>query len=263
MAKKSKNASQRRAEEAAAARREARRRQQRNRSLAGIAAVIAVVAVISGLLLNRNDGPKAAKSSKGGPSTTQAPKTSCPPAGGEAQRTLTFEAAPPLCIDAAKTYTADFDTTEGHIVIALDTKKTPKTTNNFVVLSRYKYYNGTNIVRIAKSIDIIQGGAPHTQTNADPGPGYNIDDEGSGFTYKEGDLAMANTGSPNSGGAQFFLGTGPKISNLNESGSYTNFGHIIQGLDVAQKIAALSPPGDYDGAPTKTVTIKTVTITES
>ena len=37
------------------------------------------------------------------------------------------------------------------------------TANNFIVLARYHYYDGTSMFRTDTSIDIIQGGSPHTQ----------------------------------------------------------------------------------------------------
>ena len=61
-------------------------------------------------------------------------ETPCPPADGSAERTTSFEQAPPMCIDPAKTYTATLETTEGDIVIELDAANAPETVNNFVVL---------------------------------------------------------------------------------------------------------------------------------
>ena len=55
---------------------------------------------------------------------------------------------PPLCIDPDKTYVAKLTTSHGPIEITLDTQKTPNTANNYVVLSRYHYYDGTVITRI-------------------------------------------------------------------------------------------------------------------
>ena len=127
--------------------------------------------------------------------------TPCPKIDGSQERSTLFEKAPTMCIDPAKSYTATFDTSEGKIVVALDTEKTPETVNNFVVLSRYKYYDGTLIFRTDPSLDIIQGGG---FTNSDT-PGYTIEDEADGFTYTEGDLAMARTGEPNSAGGQWFF----------------------------------------------------------
>ena len=57
------------------------------------------------------------------------------------------------------------------------------------------------------SIDIIQGGSPHTQSNNDIGPGYPLNDDPLGFKYAEGQLILANNGQPNSSGGQFFFST--------------------------------------------------------
>ena len=65
-------------------------------------------------------------------------KTACPKTDGTQERATSFENAPSMCIDAKKSYTATFDTSQGEIVVDLDTEKTPDTVNNFVVLSRYK-----------------------------------------------------------------------------------------------------------------------------
>jgi len=194
------------------------------------------------------------------PGKTVSGDTACPAADGSEARATKFEKAPPTCIDATKTYTAVFDTSEGEIEVLLDTAKTPKTVNNFVTLARYKYYDGTTIFRTDPSIDIIQGGG---LTNTDD-PGYTIEDEGSGYKYVEGDLAMARTMEPNSAGGQWFFVTGPKASVLDSQGTYVNFGKVVSGLDVVKNILALnSGSGDLGGAPSRTVVVKSVAIIES
>src|SRR3954471_17892081 len=57
----------------------------------------------------------------------------CPPAAGSKTKQVDFPAAPPMCIDRSKTYTAHVTTNVGKITVVLDIKRTPKTTNNFVV----------------------------------------------------------------------------------------------------------------------------------
>lgn len=194
------------------------------------------------------------------PGKTVSGDTACPAADGSEARATKFEKAPPTCIDATKTYTAVFDTSEGEIEVLLDTAKTPKTVNNFVTLARYKYYDGTTIFRTDPSIDIIQGGG---LTNTDD-PGYTIEDEGSGYKYVEGDLAMARTMEPNSAGGQWFFVAGPKASVLDSQGTYVNFGKVVSGLDVVKNILALnSGSGDLGGAPSRTVVVKSVAIIES
>lgn len=194
------------------------------------------------------------------PGKTITGDTACPKADGTEERVTKFEKAPPMCIDATKTYTAVFDTSEGEIEVLLDTAKTPKTVNNFVVLARYKYYDGTTIFRTDPSIDIIQGGG---LTNTDD-PGYTIEDEGNGYKYVEGDLAMARTMEPNSAGGQWFFVTGPNAAALDGQGTYVNFGKVVSGLDVVKGILALnSGSGDLGGAPSRTVVVKSVAIIES
>lgn len=186
--------------------------------------------------------------------------TPCPKPNGLEDRATTFTQAPPMCIDTSKKYTATFETSEGKIVVALDTQKTPKTVNNFVVLSRYGFYDTSYIFRTDVNLDIIQGGGA---TNTDS-PGYTIKDEGTGFTYKPGDLVMARGGAPDSAGGQFFFVTGPKASVLDGQGNYVTFGRVTKGLEVAQAIQALNAgSGQYGGAPSRPVTIKRVIITES
>lgn len=185
--------------------------------------------------------------------------TKCPATDGTAVRTTNFTKAPPMCIDAKKSYTATFDTSEGAIEIALDTTKTPKTVNNFVTLSRYKYYDGSFIFRTDLSLDIIQGGG---ESNTDD-PGYTIEDEGNGYKYTEGDIVMARTGEINSAGGQFFIVTGPKASFLDDQGTYVVFGKISKGLDVAKAILGLNAgSGQLGGAPSRAVKITSVTIAE-
>ena len=227
--------------------------------IAGIGVPLVVLALF-GLARLQDDGDGASvvtTTTLGG--STLIGDTPCPAATGE-QRVSTFEKAPPMCIDEKKSYTATMSTSEGDIVIELDTKNTPKTVNNFVVLSRYKYYDDSFIFRTDPGLDIIQGGGSNNTDN----PGYTIEDEGSGYKYSEGQIAMARTGEPNSAGGQFFIITGPNAAALDGQGTYVVFGQIAEGLDVAKAIIALnSGSGELGGAPSREVKISKVTITES
>ena len=202
------------------------------------------------------------------PAGAKLDKWACPKADGSSPRTDTFPAeGPPQCIDKAKTVVATVTTSEGVMEYTLDSQKAPIAANNFAVLSRYHFYDGTVITRIDESIDIFQTGSPKTQTIGDPGPGYDLPDEGSDFTYSEGDVVMAR-GPQGSSGAQYFVVVGPKAAGLNQDGSYITFAKITSGLDVAKKIFALFQPcsaGDQEclgGAPSKLVTIEKIEIEE-
>lgn len=203
-------------------------------------------------------------------------ETPCPAPDGSSERTTGFEQVPPLCIDPAKTYTAVWETSEGTVRVELDTATTPDTANNFVVLSRYHYYDGTALFRTDDSIGIIQGGSPHTQDNSDPGPGYDLPDEGfdyesletdpatgqptgGPYTYAPGDLVMARSARPDGASAQFFFCVTAACSNLDGQGVYVKFGRVVEGLEVLESILAL----DTGGAPSRTVTVESIRIEES
>lgn len=222
---------------------------------------IPVVVLALFLVANLVTGDDESTNTDTAPETSApAELTPCPAVGGESERVDSFAGPMENCIDPSKSYTATFDTTEGEIVVELDTQNTPGTVNNFVSLARYRYYDTTTIFRTDPSIDIIQGGG----FSASDSVGYTIADEGSGFQYSEGDLVMARSQGPNSGGAQFFFVTGPNGSLLNGQGTYVTFGKITQGLDVVKAIQALHSPTDdgLGGKPSRTVTVNSVTITE-
>ena len=155
------------------------------------------------------------------------------------------------------------DTTLGEVRIALDTQNTPGTSNNFVSLSRAGYYDNTLLHRTDPSIGIIQGGSPHTNSASDPGPGYNIKDEGTGFTYRPGQLVMARSRGPNSSGAQFFFAVNSETALLDGQGTYVVFGQVTEGLDVLEAVLAShreDPTSGLGGAPDPDVTVRSVTI---
>ena len=83
------------------------------------------------------------------------------------KRKLNFEKRPVWCLKNGHTYTAIFNTSEGEIKVSLDTDRTPETVNNFIVLSRFKYYDDTLLFRFDPSLAIIQGGSPHTNDWSD------------------------------------------------------------------------------------------------
>ena len=204
--------------------------------------------------------------------------TPCPPPEGAAEPTLSFDDSFEQCIDPAKTYTATFTTSEGDVVVELDTSKTPGTANNFVALARNGYYDGTELFRTDPSIGIIQGGSPHSNDPSDEGPGYSLPDEGGvfeftpdgqgqgPFTYGPGELIMARSAGPDGGSAQFFFSVDDNVTNLDSQGTYVTFGKVTEGLDVLQAIMGLhqdDPTSQLGGGPSRTVTIEKVAIAES
>ncbi len=183
-------------------------------------------------------------------------ETPCPAEDGSSERTTTFGAAPPMCIDESATYTAVVDTDRGSFTIELDQARAPLTVNNFVVLARYHYYEGVSFHRIIPDF-VIQGGDANGEPLGTGGPGYTfadeLPDEGE---YEIGSVAMANSG-PDTNGSQFFVVTGEQGEAL--PARWSLFGSVIDGLDVVLEIEAT---GSESGAPTEATIINSVTITE-
>ncbi|MCY3785965.1 MAG: peptidylprolyl isomerase [bacterium] len=187
----------------------------------------------------------------------------CAPAGGADEPVLDFAGAPALCIDTSAPHTAVFDTSRGTVRVALDVTNTPGTVNSFVNLARFGYYDGTLVHRSDQSIGILQGGSPHTNDAADPGPGYTLWDEGTGFTYRPGQFVMARTGAPNSAGAQYFFTVTEAAGLLDGQGIYVVFGEVVEGLDLLTGMLDShvdDPANPLGGAPDPPVVVNSVTI---
>ncbi|MFN8016975.1 MAG: peptidylprolyl isomerase [Acidimicrobiales bacterium] len=240
------------------------------RNLVVLVAIVAVIALIFGLTScssSSSDGAKETTTTSSSTSTKGSGKGDECPSAPDGKRTVDFTEQPTAGIEKGDEVTATFETTEGTVVVELDTERTPKTVDNFVALAERCYFDGTDLFRTEAQSGIIQGGSPHTQDNTDQGPGYTIEDEGLPFSSKDyapGTIAMANTGQPNSGSAQFFFLANEGGRYLGDqqaigpsAGSYAVFGQATSGLDVLEKIAALD---DGSSAPSKQVTIESVTI---
>jgi cyclophilin family peptidyl-prolyl cis-trans isomerase len=184
----------------------------------------------------------------------------CPASTTARVNTLTWKTAPPMTINTAKTYDADFDTTAGDFVVQLDATTAPITVNNFVFLAQHNFYKCVIFHRAIPGF-MIQGGDP-TGTGTG-GPGYTIADEypkAGNPTYPLYSLAMANTGAPHSGGSQFFIVTGASGEAL--PNTYSLFGQVISGFNVIKAINNEGLPGS-GVPPVVTNRMLSVTITTS
>jgi peptidyl-prolyl cis-trans isomerase B (cyclophilin B) len=136
-----------------------------------------------------------------------------------------------MTIDTSKNYTATFDTSRGQIVCELFTKAAPKTVNNFVFLSRDKFYDGTKFHRVIADF-MVQGGDPEGTGRG--GPGYRFGDEVGPDKpkHKRGSLSMANAG-PGTNGSQFFI---THVVTDWLDGKHTVFGQVKSGQEVVDSI---------------------------
>ena len=156
-------------------------------------------------------------------------------------------------------------TNMGDIKIKLFVDEVPRTTKNFIELSKKGYYNGIIFHRVIKDF-MIQGGDPTgTGMGGESIYGEKFEDE---FSVKlhnvRGSLSMANAG-PNTNGSQFFIvqadsvpdGMVEQMEQLTDRGfpeesiadykelggtpwldfKHSVFGQVYEGMDVVDAIA--------------------------
>jgi peptidyl-prolyl cis-trans isomerase B (cyclophilin B) len=260
-------------------------RQARNRRWAGISAVVIVVAglIAGGLVLfTGGSTPKSEAAAKATPTASATPTatTVAEPAhhctytkSGTAARTVSLPSATP---DYKATYTATIRTNRGNIVINLLNAKATCTVNSFVHLAESGYWDQTQCHRLSTSdsLYMLQCGDAYATASTNltcsstskvgtGTPGYEFTSENlTGASYGAGTLAMANDGTSDSNGSQFFL----VYKNTQLAADYTPFGTITSGLDILQKVADAGTSCTYSaggGVPKDKVIIDSVTISEA
>jgi peptidyl-prolyl cis-trans isomerase B (cyclophilin B) len=128
-------------------------------------------------------------------------------------------------------------TDKGEIEATLFPGKAPVTVANFLNLTVRNYYDGLTFHRVVPRF-VIQGGDPGGTGSG--GPGYRFENEAdSSLSHRSvGVVAMANAG-PNTNGSQFYITIADLASEHVKmlDGSYSIFGQVTRGLDVATKIS--------------------------
>ena len=163
---------------------------------------------------------------------------------------------------------ATFETSLGTFAAEIFSDKMPLTSENFLKLARSGFYDGLHFHRVIKNF-MLQFGCPHSKDPKSPragtgGPPWgDIKDE---FTVKLSNepltLSMANTGSPNSGGSQFFINT---VHNAfldwftPGDSKHPVFGKIVSGAEVVKQIETTAT--DANDAPRTPVKVIKITVT--
>jgi peptidyl-prolyl cis-trans isomerase-like 1 len=127
---------------------------------------------------------------------------------------------------------------------------------NFIELSRRKYYDGTVFHRVIRGF-MLQGGDP-TGTGKGGASAYGrpFADE---ITPKlrhtgAGILSMANAG-PNTNGSQFFITLAPAP---HLDGKHTIFGRVSSGMDIVERMGSVET--DKNDRPLDQTTITKATV---
>lgn len=158
--------------------------------------------------------------------------------------------------------TVEIKTSQGLIVVELNSEKAPNTVANFLQYVKDNHYSGTIFHRVISGF-MIQGGGYTKDFQEKPTRDPIKNEADNGLTNTLGTIAMARTGDPHSASAQFYINV---VNNgfLNHTDKsergwgYTVFGKVVKGLDVVQKIARM--PTDGGDVPLQTVVIESVTL---
>lgn len=183
-------------------------------------------------------------------------ETPCPATDGSEERVAAFAQAPPTCIAEGEALEAEIVTSAGPITIALDTEAAPVMVNNFVVLARYRYFDGLPFHRLVPDF-VAQTGSSGTPDYGSGGPGYDQEDiEKPADGYAPGDVAMARAEAVS--GSQFFI-VASEAGAAQLTPEYPRFGRVTEGLPLVAELAAKGDAAT-GGTPTEVVTVDSVRI---
>jgi peptidyl-prolyl cis-trans isomerase A (cyclophilin A) len=148
-------------------------------------------------------------------------------------------------------------TSKGDITVELDAARSPVSVKNFLSYVDEKFYDGTIFHRIIKGF-MIQGGGltPDYKEKKEKPPIKN--EAGNGLRNVRGSIAMARGEDLNSATCQFYINHADNASL--DPLKYAVFGHVTQGMDVVDAIAAV-PTGvvkGYEDAPRQPVLIQSI-----
>ena len=123
----------------------------------------------------------------------------------------------------------------GKIVIKVDEKVAPITSENFISLVEDGFYDGLTIFRAQKNF-VIQGGKD-TSANLTPIKGE-FEENGivNNLSHTKGVISMARTGENDSATSQFFITLHDQAADSLD-GKYAGFGYVVEGMDVVESIA--------------------------
>ena len=165
---------------------------------------------------------------------------------------------------------ATFETSLGSFKAEIYLEQMPITAKNFISLANSGFYNGLHFHRIIPNF-MVQFGCPHSKDANSPRagtggpPSGNIQDEflpNAKFSNEPGTLSMANTGSPNSGGSQFFINTVHNAYldwfDTRTPSKHPVFGKITEGLDVVKKIEGQGSSSGRPKAPVQVISVSVV-----
>jgi peptidyl-prolyl cis-trans isomerase B (cyclophilin B) len=221
----------------------ARRRRQLQ---AGLGAALAVVLVLAGVVFLvtqlRDETPKSTAAAAASPAAG-----TCVYAKSQQAASRDVGVPSPDDVPRAGTQLATVTTNQGEIQFMIPTAKAPCTAHSFTHLASKKFYDNTTCHRLLSSGSFaLQCGDPTGSGSGGPGYQFLSENLPTGTpAYPAGTVAMANSGSPDSNGSQFFF----VYKETGFQPDYTVFGKVTKGLDILAKIGAAGNDGAFDPSP--------------
>ena len=137
------------------------------------------------------------------------------------------------------------ETSVGTMVIAVDLKRAPRTSANFLTYVDDGRFDGVTFYRAARrksnpKLGLIQGGIDTDLRRSLP-PIRHEPTSQTGLRHLDATVSMARPNRPNSAAGNFFITVGA-TPNMDARGTYIGyaaFGHVVAGMDVVKKILAV------------------------
>jgi peptidyl-prolyl cis-trans isomerase A (cyclophilin A) len=153
-------------------------------------------------------------------------------------------------------------TSLGDITVELTPQKTPLTVKNFLRYVDEKHFDNTVFHRVIQGF-MIQGGGFSIEGKQKETHSPIRNESKSGLSNQRGTIAMARTNNPDSATSQFFINLADNKRLDSYGGGYTAFGKVAKGMDVVDKIAAVSVrvgplTAPEPAQPVEPVTIKSI-----
>ena len=145
------------------------------------------------------------------------------------------------------------DTSAGPITVALDARRAPKTTANFLSYVDDGRFDGTVFYRsarkkVAPKFGFIQGGTRQDARRLLP-PFPLEKTTQTGIKHLDATISMARPAYGGSAGGNFFItvGAAPNMDAADQYEGYPAFGRVVAGMDTVKRILAM-PTGGGSGA---------------
>ena len=132
-----------------------------------------------------------------------------------------------------------FETTLGDFTVELFTAEAPISAQNFLDYVDAGHFDGTVFHRVIPGF-VVQGGGLTADMKQKPTRAPIRNEATNGLKNRRGTLSMARTNDPHSATSQFFINL---VDNAfldpgRGGAGYAVFGHVVEGMDVVDKMAA-------------------------